>query len=76
MQEDMVSQLLLSAFETFFGCHHFNQSRPFALRRRTYKVCLDCGKEVPYSLATTYPLKGNNYADAASVTKTAKAGAR
>ena len=71
----VVSQVFLSAFETFFGCHHFNQSRPFTRRRGTYKVCLDCGKEIPYSLATMSTLTGNNYADAASVAKTAKVGA-
>lgn len=43
------------------GCLHRNTSRPFTSRRRaaetgggvnlsaTYIVCLDCGKELPYS---------------------------
>ena len=45
----------------FFGCSHRNTSRPFTSRQRageiesgvhvagTYIVCLDCGKEFPYS---------------------------
>jgi hypothetical protein len=32
------------------ACRHRNQSRPFTLGNRTYKVCLDCGKEIGYSL--------------------------
>ncbi len=44
-----------------FGCSHRNTSRPFTSRRRsvaagsghlvleTYIVCLDCGKNFPYS---------------------------
>lgn len=43
----------------FFGCSHRNTSRPFTSRQKaaagganfsgTYIVCLDCGKEFPYS---------------------------
>src|ERR1700746_1051684 len=33
-----------------FGCPHRHISRPFTLWGRTYEVCLDCGKELPYSL--------------------------
>ena len=28
-----------------FGCHHRHISRVFTIKRRTYKVCLDCGHE-------------------------------
>jgi hypothetical protein len=34
-----------------FGCRHANTSWPFGNRERgveTYKVCLDCGKRIPY----------------------------
>lgn len=34
------------------GCWHFNISRPFTLSGHTYEVCLDCGREFPYSLRT------------------------
>jgi hypothetical protein len=33
-----------------FGCHHSNLSRVFTIRRRTYRVCCDCGAEFDYSL--------------------------
>jgi hypothetical protein len=32
------------------ACRHRHQSRPFTLENRTYTVCLDCGKEIGYSL--------------------------
>lgn len=32
------------------GCWHRHISRPFTLWGHTYEVCLDCGKEFPYSL--------------------------
>jgi hypothetical protein len=28
-----------------FGCHHRHVSRVFTIKKRTYKVCLDCGRE-------------------------------
>jgi len=28
-----------------FGCHHRHVSRVFTIKKRTYKVCLDCGHE-------------------------------
>lgn len=45
-------------FEIFFGCRHDHLTRPFTLERHTYKVCLDCGKQVFYSTATMRPLRG------------------
>ncbi len=33
-----------------FGCHHSNLSRVFTIRRRTYRVCCDCGTEFDYSI--------------------------
>jgi hypothetical protein len=37
-------------YEIFFGCSHGHLTRPFTLQTRSYKVCLDCGKQFPYSL--------------------------
>lgn len=37
-------------YEIFFGCSHENLTRPFTLRSHSYKVCLDCGRQFPYSL--------------------------
>jgi hypothetical protein len=39
------------------ACRHRFQSRPFTLDNRTYKVCLDCGKEIEYSLESMAPLR-------------------
>lgn len=36
--------------EIFFGCSHGHLTRPFTLQAHSYKVCLDCGKQFPYSL--------------------------
>jgi hypothetical protein len=38
------------------ACRHRHQSRPFTLEKQTYKVCLDCGKEIGYSLESMSPL--------------------
>jgi hypothetical protein len=39
------------------ACRQCNQSRPFTLDNQTYKVCLDCGKEIGYSLENMAPLR-------------------
>jgi len=36
-------------FECLFGCHHQQLSRVFTIRRRTYQVCVECGREFEYS---------------------------
>ncbi len=36
--------------DLFFGCHHKHLSRPFTIEDRSYKICLDCGQEMPYSV--------------------------
>jgi hypothetical protein len=38
-------KLFLGAFQFIFGCRHRHLSRPFTLKQRTYRVCLDCGRE-------------------------------
>lgn len=37
-------------YEIFFGCSHGHMTRPFTLQDHSYKVCLDCGKQFPYSV--------------------------
>ncbi|MGC2447474.1 MAG: hypothetical protein WA477_07515 [Candidatus Sulfotelmatobacter sp.] len=38
-------KLLLNLFQFIFGCRHRHISRVFTIKRRTYKVCFDCGRE-------------------------------
>jgi hypothetical protein len=37
-------------YEMFFGCSHGHLTRPFTIKAYSYKVCLDCGRQFPYSL--------------------------
>ena len=36
---------LMEVFQSIFGCRHRHLSRVFTIKRRTYKVCFDCGRE-------------------------------
>jgi hypothetical protein len=36
-------------FESLFGCHHCQLSRVFTIKKRTYRVCVACGREFQYS---------------------------
>jgi hypothetical protein len=39
-------KLLLRVFQFVFGfCHHGQMSRVFTIRKRTYRVCFECGQE-------------------------------
>lgn len=42
--------------EILFGCNHARVTRPFTLEAHTYKVCLDCGKQIYYSAREMRPL--------------------
>ncbi len=42
--------------ELLFGCSHERLTRPFTLESETYKVCLDCGKQIYYSPENMRPL--------------------
>jgi len=42
--------------EILFGCSHGRLTRPFTLGEQTYKVCLDCGKQIYYSAQEMRPL--------------------
>jgi hypothetical protein len=42
--------------EILFGCNHARVTRPFTLHAQTYKVCLDCGKQIYYSAQEMRPL--------------------
>ncbi len=50
-------QAVLSFFaEILFGCSHSRLTRPFTIEAETYKVCLDCGKQIYYSAQEMRPL--------------------
>ncbi len=52
---------LLWIFQWVFGCHHGHVSRVFTIKRRTYKVCLDCGEE--FVLPDADPTASSGVAD-------------
>lgn len=54
----LFGNLVLGTVRRAFSCWHRHISRPFTLRGRTYEVCLDCGKELPYSLEQMSRVKG------------------
>lgn len=37
-------------FDMIFGCWHKKQSWVFGRGVRTYRVCMDCGKRIPYRI--------------------------
>src|ERR1700677_4366068 len=53
---NLIRSLLRFSYDVFFGCRHRNQTRPFTLKRQTYKVCLDCGAQIFYSRERMAPL--------------------
>jgi hypothetical protein len=54
-----ITDLLISVFESLFGCRHGNLSRPFTIDGQTYKVCMDCSSQVFYSPASMRPLRAS-----------------
>jgi hypothetical protein len=51
-----IHSLLGFVYDILFGCRHWSQTRPFTLEKQTYKVCLDCGKQIYYSRERMTPL--------------------
>jgi hypothetical protein len=51
-----IQTLLGFFYDILFGCRHWSQTRPFTLEQQTYKVCLDCGKQIYYSPERMTPL--------------------
>jgi hypothetical protein len=51
-----IQNLLGFFYDIVFGCRHWSQTRPFTLDQQTYKVCLDCGKQIYYSPERMTPL--------------------
>jgi hypothetical protein len=55
---NFLSSVLGFFYELTFGCRHNRQTRPFTLESETYKVCLDCGRQIFYSSERMTPLTG------------------
>jgi hypothetical protein len=51
-----IQNLLGFFYDIVFGCRHWSQTRPFTLEQQTYKVCLDCGRQIYYSTERMTPL--------------------
>ncbi|HEY0757948.1 MAG TPA: hypothetical protein VGD59_01695 [Acidisarcina sp.] len=51
-----ISAILGFFYEILLGCRHNKLTRPFTLEQQTYKVCLDCGRQVFYSAESMRPL--------------------
>ena len=52
----LIMNLFWFFWDIVFGCRHWSQTRPFTLDQQTYKVCLDCGKQIYYSTERMTPL--------------------
>ena len=48
---------LLRIFEFVFGCRHRQMSRVFTIKKRTYQVCFECGREFEHSWALMRPVR-------------------
>jgi hypothetical protein len=48
-----------------FGCHHRQMSRVFTIKKRTYRVCFQCGQEFEYSWASMRPVQSSAAANSA-----------
>ena len=46
-------------YEIILGCRHEKLTRPFTIEQQTYKVCLDCGRQVYYSADAMRPLRAS-----------------
>ncbi len=57
---------LLSIFRYAFGCRHRHRSGVFTIKKRTYQVCLNCGREFEYSWALMHSIR-SRVADSAHV---------
>lgn len=51
---------LLGLFESLFGCHHRHLSRVFTIKKRTYRVCIECGREFEYSWTLMYSMRSSD----------------
>ncbi len=57
----LMNTSLLWVFESLFGCHHQQLSRVFTIRRRTYQVCVECGREFEYSWERMHSMRSSGW---------------
>jgi hypothetical protein len=57
-------KLLLWIFQFAFGCHHNHLSRVFTIQKRTYQVCVECGREFEYSRVVMHSVQSSVADDA------------
>jgi hypothetical protein len=48
-EDALAMETFLRMLDSLFGCHHQQLSRVFTIRKRTYQVCIACGREFEYS---------------------------
>jgi mRNA degradation ribonuclease J1/J2 len=51
-----ITEIFESADAILTFCRHRNLSRLFTIEAKTYKVCMDCSRQVLYSRETMLPL--------------------
>ena len=56
MLDSVLSVVLDLVSALTFSCRHKRQTRPFTLGGETYKVCLDCARQIFYSPERMVPL--------------------
>jgi len=52
-------RLLLWIIEFACGCHHRRLSNVLTIKKRTYQVCLECGREFGYSWELMHSVRSN-----------------
>jgi hypothetical protein len=52
-------RLVIWLVQCAWGCHHSRLSNVFTIKKRTYQVCLECGREFPYSWELMRSVRSN-----------------
>jgi hypothetical protein len=52
-----------TAIDLCLGCRHDRTTRPFTIQDESYMVCLDCGKQLFYSVESMRRLSGRELRD-------------
>ena len=52
--------LLFWIFHVVCGRHHGQLSHVLTIRKRTYQVCLECGREFPYLWELMHSVRSNS----------------